>query len=164
MIFSIDPGQSTGVVLARATEDKLDIVEKWQVEGGLDGLALLMAGTHIGHDGKIIAEKFLPRQMARAYKAEELEPLRIEGFLEASFPGRVTYRTPGQRRLIKGDDLRPSEDFLRFAGLWTTGSEVGRKDANDVNSAMMHLVSYLREQKHRPVLDLLVDYRSRSVT
>ena len=162
-ILSIDPGMSTGVVLAIVTDDaapKIRAVE--QIEGGLEGLDENGTMNYLRVATRVVCEKFHPRQMARSYRLDELEPLRIEGWLLSR--SEVLFRQAEQRHLFKeGPEFNKSAAFLRWAGYWTTGSVVGCKDANDTNSAMMHLFGYLRDRKHRPTISLLLDYQ-RSIT
>lgn len=162
-ILSIDPGMSTGLIAASVKDDKLpEIRWKEQIEGGLPGLLEIEIWEYLQKD-VVICESFHPRQMARSYKLNELEPLRIEGYLVAHV--EPVFRQPEQRKLIKGDDFIPSARFLEWAGYWTLPSElpIKPKDADDANSAMMHLFSYLRSRKHRPTVKLLLDYQ-RSLT
>lgn len=163
-ILTIDPGMSTGLVRATVEDRKLPIIEwKEQVEGGLDGLIEFGLWDYAVDMDRVVCERFHPRQMARSYKMDELEPLRIEGYVLSANHGTL-FREPEQRRLInESETFKKSAAFLEWAGYWTTGSEVGCKDANDTNSAMMHLFSYLRHLKHRPTISLLLDYQ-RSIT
>jgi hypothetical protein len=49
-----------------------------------------------------------------------------------------------------------ADNILRAMGLWTLPSEVdNHPDANDINSAMKHLVAYLRNIGHEPTLEAL---------
>ncbi len=158
-ILSFDPGMSTGLVRANVTSGSLPRLEEVsQIEGGLEGLEEAGVLNYLRQKTTVISELFSPRQMARSYRLEELEPLRIEGWLVAH--REIIFRRPEQRHLFNrnDDNFKRSAAFLGWAGYWTTGSEVKLKDANDANSAMMHLFAYLRNQKHRPTIDLLLDF------
>lgn len=162
----MDPGMSTGAVAARILDDELPIIiYRKQIEGGLASLSDDPFWMHGLHQERTVCEKFHPRPMSRTYRLDELEPLRIEGYLLATLGWeQILFRQPEQRHLFKeGPEFAKSAAFLKWAGYWTTGSEVGCKDANDANSAMMHLFGYLRDRKHRPTISLLLDYQ-RSIT
>lgn len=165
-LLSVDPGMSTGLVRAQVEDDAPPKIRwKEQVEEGLAGLLEAEVEETFTPLDALACEAFHPRQMARSYKLDELEPLRIEGYIQyaAGFVP-VRWRQPEQRHLFKETDtFSKSAAFLQWAGYWTTGSEVGCKDANDTNSAMMHLFGYLRDMKHRPTISLLLDYQ-RSIT
>lgn len=174
-LLGIDPGMSTGIVLGEYTNETLfEVIEKWQVERGIHGW-LAWKDSHIGGTGRIwrwpngenddgifyrdvikICEKFVPRPMARSFKLDEVEPIRIEGSVQDTFRS-VVWQRPPMMVLAEGDTpserFRASNDVLRRLGLWSTGSQVGCKDANDVNSAMKHIVAYLRSQDHQPTLE-----------
>lgn len=168
-IVALDPGMSTGVVVANYTPDtELEVVRVDQIEGGIIGL-----NNHAPSEddvsfwvealyGTVISERFTPRPLRRSYKSNELEPLRIEGFLMAEDIMPYDYkdrrwRSPQYQVLLKGEDAaeskKLSDNLLREHNLWHTGKQVGCKDANDVNSAMKHVVSYLVELKHEPTLE-----------
>jgi hypothetical protein len=151
-ILSIDPGMSTGIVLAEYdTLVPLTILGKWQIEGGLTGLIERFDPDDVD---EVVAEKFSP--LPRVFRLNELEPLRIEGALEAWYPV-IHWQRPVAMALAgtggsQAENKKAADDILRAAGLWTTGSQVGCKDANDVNSATKHLVSRMRRIGHGPTL------------
>lgn len=161
-VLSMDPGMSTGIVHAIVKDDTPPtIIMVWQVEQGLAGVND-WGGENphtAGFADRLVCEKWHPRPGARTYKLDELEPIRIEGMVQTLYQDIVLFRQPEQRHLFKeGDNFAKSKAFLQWAGYWTVGSEVGCKDANDTNSAMMHLFGYLRDNKHRPTIRLLLDY------
>jgi hypothetical protein len=115
-----------------------------------------------------VCEKFVPLPVPRTFKTAELEPIRIEGMIEDRLDGNVIWQRSSAMVLSQRGVLsamtdrqktaarkRASDDVLRSMGLWTTGKQVGMKDANDVNSAQKHAVAYLRSIKHRPTVDAL---------
>lgn len=156
LLVSIDPGMETGVVLGRYEAGvAFEVIQRIQVPGGLQG-ALFELDSLIDDRMEITCEKFSPRPGARSWRLDELEPIRIEGALEDRYQSRVVWRKPEQRKLI-GDIPRTGE-FLRASGYWTAPKEVGRKDANDVNAAMMHAIGYLRDRAHRPTINMLIEY------
>lgn len=157
LVLSIDPGMETGITLLDGVT-----LEKWQwqFEGGLEGFKSWRRETPELHEHVTVCEKFHPRQMARSYKMDELEPIRIEGYLEAS-RHEISWRAPEQRHLFnKGDEgFKKTAAFLKWAGLWAVGSDFGRPNANDANASMMHAIAELRDRKNRPTISLLLDYQ-----
>ena len=153
-IVAVDPGWSTGIVSAEWNQDTyaLDIEKKVQVEGGLKGLIESGYLHLILEADLVVCESFIPRPMARNYRLIELEPLRIEGYLKARVESEMVWREPGRRKLVEGT-MTQSGHVIKAMGLWTLPSEVGFPDANDVNSAMMHLVAYLRDIGDERILE-----------
>lgn len=161
--MAVDPGMETGVVVLEFEGDTpARIVRRVQVTGGLDGLVprlpMRLDQRTVDH---VVCEKF--RTTPRVYRAAELEALRIEGLVKTStywagvdlewqYPDSMLLRgSVGSR----SENKRAADDTLRDMGLWTTGSQVSRPNANDVNSAMKHAVAFLRKVGHRPTLDAL---------
>lgn len=108
-------------------------------------------------DTVFIAEKFTARGGANqfAYRTEALEPLRIEGAILA-LGIDPTWVSPQHMYFADGDSKSPvtnAHRWLKEHGLYVTGKDVGCKDANDVRSAILHSVSWLRRQKHLPTLE-----------
>lgn len=157
-ILVIDPGMTTGLVLADYWQDegKLTILGRWAIGDGLDGLLEWDMGKDVPegispvHD-VVIFEKF--RVGPRTYRRVELEPLSMEGMAKVMFGSRLVMQY-NDSMLIGGTGGSPAENkkaadaVLRDMGLWSTGKQVGHKDANDVNAAMKHLVAYLRREGH----------------
>lgn len=157
VVTAIDPGMSTGVSWIRAGDStRPELLNRIQVSLGLSGtIRFLDTLTHLPQE--LVVEKFSPRPGARAWRLDELEPIRIEGMLEYRYGSQITWRKPEQRKLVN-NSLRETEDFLRWAGLWTLPSDIGMPDANDVNAATMHAIGYLRDQKHIPTIEMLIEY------
>lgn len=157
-ILAVDPGMDSGIVLADfdEVEGLLAILGRWEVSGGLEGLMQWDVHKDVAesisavHDF-VICEKF--RVGPRTYKSIELEPLRIEGALTAVYGNRIEWQY-NDAMLLAGNvgdrnaNKRAADNVLREMGLWSTGKQVGHKDANDVNSAMKHLVRWLRESEY----------------
>lgn len=155
-VLAIDPGMSTGITLMEyIIGERPTITAQWQIEGGLKGLRDEFPWEmEIEHAA---VERFTPRPVAFSYSLDELEPLRIEGWLEAMFhEWEITWQDPPQRKLVK--TLPQTEKFLQEYGYWATGADVGCKDANDANSATMHALAYIRNQAHRATIDMLIQY------
>lgn len=158
-ILAIDPGMSTGLANAVMYNDKpLEVLEAYQIEGGLSADLMAEIKLQVNVVDFIVVEKFLPRQMARSYRLEELEPLRIEGFIQGAVDGfaSVDWREPSQRKLVDGD-IPASEAVLRKMGYAKTGRDIGCRDANDANSAIMHALSFARHLRHIPTMRAILD-------
>lgn len=172
-VLSIDPGLSTGIVLGHYTETEPYVQDAfWQVEEGLPGF-LRWHEEHFDQDRwdcwvfpeldmlggvsvTVVCEQFVPLASARAFRVEELEPIRIEGAIEALDIAAVWQRAGAQ--VLAGGDTpaqrkKASDDLLRRAGLWTTGKMVSMPDSNDVNSAQKHAMHYMAfDLKHEPTM------------
>jgi len=157
VVTAIDPGMSTGMVkMIVFGSGRPMIARRKQIVGGLP--EFIRQNWISGSPAEeLVCEKFSPRPGARAWKLAELEPIRIEGMLEYRYGSLITWRKPEQRKLVR-DSLSATEDFLRWAGLWTLPSDIGQKDADDVNAATMHAIGYLRDQKHIPTIEMLIEY------
>lgn len=154
-VLGIDPGMSTGVTLMKfIIGERPSVDAQWQIEGGLDGLREFRWGGM--RPDYIVCERFTPRPVAFSYSLDELEPLRIEGWLTAIFGDGIEWQDPPQRKLIK--TLRETERFLQANGYWAVPSDVGRKDADDANSATMHALAFIRNQAHRATIDMIIEY------
>lgn len=157
-ILAIDPGMSTGVFWGfYKPKHKLKRITSRQLEGGLDSLIhdswfIELVGTV----DTVVFEKFEPRPMERQYRSDELEPLRIEGFVKYLRPD-VHFQSPAAMVLRTGKDQaerkRKSDDVLRKSGLWLTGKDVGFKDANDANAATKHALAYMKNIRHVPSME-----------
>ena len=153
-VLAIDPGMSTGITMMKyEIGERPEIIHQWQIERGLEGLTEFSWG---GLHGAVVCERFTPRPVAFSYSLDELEPLRIEGWLQATVGGHIVWQDPPQRKLVR--TLPETEAFLKAYGYWATGTDVGCKDANDANSATMHALAYIRNQAHRATIDMLIEY------
>jgi hypothetical protein len=159
-IAVFDPGMTTGFVLAEFDTDvPVSIVSKRELPGGLETAASLAAEVGIGGVDRVVSERF--RMTPRVRTQVQVEPLRIEGAIEA-WCRPVVWQWPDQMLLAGAGHGSPSrnktaaDNILRAMGLWTLPSEVdNHPDANDINSAMKHLVAYLRNIGHEPTLEAL---------
>jgi hypothetical protein len=170
---------STGIVLGKFDDDtEYERIARWQFDGGLEGFKdWYRVNRYYYYDGWefhidtgilepldsdviIVCEKFVPLPAPRSFKLNELEPIRIEGAL-ASFHENIVWQRSSAMVLTGGESTaerkKNSDDVLRGMGLWTTGKDVGMKDANDVNSAQKHAIAYLRSIGHAPTLAALAE-------
>lgn len=165
----IDPGQSTGIVTAYY-DDKTPYEPSMilQFGGGVDALKewvnmnvelMTYAGMTVG------CEKFIPRPIENgSHTLESTLPLVCEGVLVGmgvmpAYP-RGNWQ-PAAAQYISGGDTyeerkKSHQDLMKRAGLWLTGEDVGRDDANDANSATGHALHFLtRTLRHGPTIELL---------
>lgn len=171
-LVSIDPGMSTGLFVGEYSEtEPLVKLDSYQIADGLPGLHLFLEDSGI-LDSKyrtvqVISERFTPRPMRRAYKSEELEPLRIEGYLMAKGYMPYDYKDirwgRPERMVIAGGSTtaqrkKNGDDKLREMGLWTLPTEVGRADNFDVIASTKHAVGYLLQIMHQPTMNLFKDH------
>jgi hypothetical protein len=154
-LLAIDPGMATGLFWGKYdTLTPLTRLGFAQITGGLRGLMAFLRDNPIMHSHLVVCEKFDPRPMARQFRTNELEPLRIEGAVEFMFEDDVTWQRPASMVLAGGDTQaerkRKSDDILRRNGWWLTGKDVGLADANDANAAAKHALAYMRNIGHEP--------------
>lgn len=141
------------------------IKEVYQVSGGLKGIYELFETTTLyWRSDVIICEKFIPRPNpgGGGLTLKTVEPLRIEGWLVAAGympdykPGLHVWRQPSQQYL-GGDTVKEKrknvKKFLKKIGLYYTGSQLEKKDSDDVISATMHAINFLRDEFHTPTLE-----------
>lgn len=160
-IVAVDPGWSTGIVWGEVTADTAYVRRGFsQVKGGLELFKVRMMDLFMDAHGTwgfdfLVCEKWKPRPIARNYKLIELEPLRIEGWLDDL---TWAWQWPEQRSLTSAG-VKASEEILHRKGLWLTKSQLDpedRKDADDaddVNAAQLHLLAFLRNQGHTPTIE-----------
>lgn len=153
-ILTIDPGMSTGVVYAEADDRELMILERLQVEGGLEGFVEYMRDASFAYD-YTVCERF--RIMSKVYRQREVEPLRIEGAMYYLTDTEVHWQYNeamliGGRHGSAAKNKRAADRVLKELGIWTTGSQIGDKDADDVNSAMKHLIHFLNMMDNKYVV------------
>lgn len=154
-LMVVDPGMASGFFFGEY--DAMSPLLRTgyaQIPGGLKGVMGYVSGLH---PEIIVSEKFAPRPIGgRQYKLDELEPIRIEGFLEMVWPN-IIWQRPAAMVLREGatqaERKRKSDDILRRNGWWLTGKDVGLKDANDANAAAKHALAYMRSIGHMPTLE-----------
>jgi hypothetical protein len=135
-----DPGVTSGLVRAWFTKDApVEILSKSEIPGGLEGICdVLWNGVGVGtnEEDVWVCERFRMTPLVRT--SVQVQPLRIEGAIALAH-GNVVWQYP---------------DSMLLAGSHH-GSPSNHKDANDINSAMKHLVAYLRNIDHQPTLEAL---------
>lgn len=158
-LVAIDPGMATGVFVGEYDETTPLLRTGFiQIPGGLPAFSDWFIENLTYYDSAkwdvLVCEKFAPRPMARTLKLDELEPIRIEGWLYEYSP---EWQRPGAMVLKDGatqaERKRNSDDVLRRNGWWLTGKDVGLKDANDANAAAKHALAYMRSIGHAPSIE-----------
>lgn len=154
-LIAIDPGMTSGVFVGEY-DDLAPLLRTGyaQIPGGIKGFAAWFIANRIWLLDTIICEKFVPLPMARSWKLDELEPIRIEGMLDAYNP--VWQRSMAmvlRDGATQAARKKNSDDLLRRNGWWLTGKDVGLKDANDANAAAKHALAYMRSIGHMPTIE-----------
>ena len=182
--LSIDPGMSTGMCeFTWGDDEPFKPVSLLQFSGGAGTLAKVVKHLRLSvdrdgtmmmrdedDDGEsgvldaLVVEKFTPRS-ARAgaefsLTRDSAEPLRCEGVLVGlGLEDQIEWGEPSMQYFMGGADLKERKQraraFLRENGLYTTGSMVGQKDADDAISAELHAIAWLRRKRHMPTLQAL---------
>jgi hypothetical protein len=175
---SIDPGLSSGAcVFTWGDSSPLKIIKVWQISDGAVGLAEFLdgmgirVGTGRGMTAKMfigklaldamVVEKFTPRvNEGFSHTRASVEPLRGEGVLIGrGFDGFIQWAEPSQQYFMGGEGLKAKKksarEFLKLHGMYVTGKDVGRRDADDAISATLHAVSWLRRKRHMPTIEAL---------
>lgn len=180
-ILSIDSGLSTGWVLGRySSVEPWARLAFGQIEGGVNGFLewwrsegkLFELGRHpltspprvFGNDGNLkleqlfvyVLERFTPLHHDGFNLTEDsVEPLRIEGAFMA-LVGEPVWQRPAEQYWAGGDTLpekkKAARAWLKEHNLLPTGKDVGLGDANDVVSATLHSLAYMRNIQHMPSL------------
>ena len=167
--LAIDPGMSTGMCLFSFGDDQPFKQERlWQFGGGAAGLAAALnrlavdanPGLYISGEklDVMVVEKFTPRGgPGFSLTQASAEPLRGEGVLIGrGYESYIQWGEPSQQYFMGGTDLadkkKRSREFLKLHGLYTTGSKLGQKDADDAISAELHAIAWLRRRRHMPTL------------
>lgn len=165
----IDPGLSSAVVTAYyddVTPYSPLMIE--QFGGGVEALKAWVERNResLEAPGRTIgSEKFVPRLIENgSHTLESTLPLVCEGVLIGMGVMPVYPKgnwQPAAAQYLSGGDTHEErkkrhQDLMKRAGLWLTGSDVGRDDANDANSATGHALHFLtRTLRHGPTIELL---------
>lgn len=164
----VDPGMSSGIVQLTYGGEVPVLDQAWQTTGGLRGfLDLWNRSMDLTYD-ELVVEKFNARNTGGfSYTTASLEPLRIEGAIEAlEPPGSVQYVQPPQQYFAggkgKAEKKRLQHKALKDMGYYVTGSMVDSPDADDVRSALAHGLAYLSRTGHRPTYNMLSDWNERN--
>ena len=142
LLLSLDPGKQTGIALGTYGDEAYELLNVWQVAGGLEGFIDWWHEHYPLNESVLVSEKFVLRN--NAFVADT-EPLLIEGALRVLYDANIVWQLPSDKSLVADTVLRENQ-------LWHTGKQVGWKDARDTNDAIIHGLAYLKKNKHIPTL------------
>lgn len=160
----IDPGRSTGIAWGHHTDTTPLTLDGYaQVDGGLLGLLIWLGDNETTVKSNVwYAEKYVPYSAIQT--VDSTYPLIVEGGLitagvipdhnqapERWRPSKHQYWVSGGKAAQK---RQKQERWIKdnHPDLYVTGSNVGAKDADDVRSAIFHLLSLMRAQNHKPTM------------
>lgn len=139
-LLCIDPGGTSGISMLEYSEaESPKLVFHTQVENGLQGFIKFYDEFYmkLAWD-KIVCESFTLRT---AVKFPDLSPVYIIGALEVlAGPISITYQPPTSKPLC-------DDSVLKRIGMHLPGK-------GHANDSTRHGIIYLRNQKHRPTLEL----------
>lgn len=141
-LLSLDPGKQTGIALGTYGDEAYELLNVWQVAGGLNGFIDWWHDHYPLNESVLVSEKFVLRN--NAFVADT-EPLLIEGALHVLYDNQIVWQLASDKSLV-------NDSVLRENNLWHTGKQVGWKDARDTNDAIIHALAYLKKNKHIPTL------------
>lgn len=163
-VLSIDPGKTTGWVLARYDDSTpYTIIERGVTHEGITGfLAWWQTRTDVNegwgnfedsiHDMyydenfTVVVEGF--RLSGSNEFVANLDGVEIIGYLKGVVPSLVLqWRT---------DKALVQDAVLKRNGLWTTGKQVDHVDGRDVNDAVIHGMVYAIRQRNQPTIAYLM--------
>jgi len=142
LLLSLDPGKQTGIALGFYGDEAYELLNVWQVAGGLNGFIDWWHDHYPLNESVLVSEKFVLRN--NAFVADT-EPLLIEGALHVLYDNQIVWQLASDKSLV-------NDSVLRKNNLWHTGKQVGWKDARDTNDAIIHGLAYLKKNKHIPTL------------
>lgn len=139
-VITIDPGVSTGLVVARV-EEEVEILhfDQFICSTHVETARRIKQVLDTYPDAVIVAEQFDLRPSNKF--SADLTPVKVNAVLDWLVDD-VHYQTPAQAKGLVKDSV------LKNLGWWLTGKDVSYKDANDVRDAFRHLVYYLVHQMH----------------
>lgn len=153
-VIAIDPGVSTGLVIAHIEDDEFVRVSHFSQSSCSDYtdtakwlIDLINIENQEYLDNAIVVSEQFDLRPSNKFLTD-LTPVKINAILEYHYPDMVL-QTPAQAKGLVKDSV------LKNLGWWLTGKDVGQKDANDVRDALRHLVYYLvHVEKNHWVLDI----------
>lgn len=146
IIQAIDPGVSTGVVIARVdTEVEILYFDQFICSTHVETSKVLEDLIKRFDVDVVVSEQFDLRPSNKF--TADLTPVKVNAVLDWFVDG-IHYQTPAQAKGLVKDAT------LKNLGWWLTGKDVNYKDANDVRDAFRHLVYYLvHDLKHKWTLE-----------
>lgn len=174
--LSIDTGMENGLCLFSFGDDQPFRVERlWQFGHGAEGMKAWLsyeacyAGDVVAEApillgslavDALVVEKFTPRpQESFAQTKKSVESLRVEGVLIGrDFGQHINWAEPAAQYFMGASSLPLAQkktlarEFLKLHDIYPTGKTVGRANADDAISAILHAIAHLRHTRHRPTL------------
>ena len=146
IIQVIDPGVSTGVVIARVdAEVEILYFDQFICSTHVETSKILEDLIKRFDVDVVVSEQFDLRPSNKF--TADLTPVKVNAVLDWLVDD-IHYQTPAQAKGLVKDAT------LKNLGWWLTGKDVNYKDANDVRDAFRHLVYYLvHDLKHKWTLD-----------
>lgn len=125
IILSIDPGDTTGYVLARVSEKEVKIIEKGEATFP-DGVRAILRRGH--NSDKVVIEDFTIRIPLIGSKGIAM---RVLGGVQLEFPGKVVLQQPSEK-------LRCPDAMLKKLDLWNPSKHI--------RDAARHAVIYAQKR------------------
>jgi hypothetical protein len=149
-VFGVDPGDSTGIAVLRGVN--LFACYQGDPEHALAWLPQLVDLLRSeGHRVAGAVERFVTGGRATGYSAQPTAQ-RVVGAVETLCHERdvpLDFQSPAEAKRLAPNGL------LRAAGLYVKPSQVGQRDANDVNDAVRHAL-LLTARRYASVFDRLL--------
>lgn len=141
-ILGVDPGGTTGVVLARLTDKHPVRVDTTFEDKNFLHLCGFLEEV-IPHMDLVVCERFVPRATRFVADAPSAcEPIGVIKYLTALNGTKLVLPIPSARKQI-------TDDTMGEANYWITGQEHSRQ-------ALKHVLSYaVKELRHKPTIERL---------
>jgi hypothetical protein len=144
----VDPGPSTGLSVVRGDGVRLH-VQQGTPSQVLDDLALRLPFLcYVGSDVLVGCERFVqssgPGAPVRTFQPVPLQVIGVVETLARLHGWLFRLQSPGDAKALVNNDT------LRRLGLWTSATDVERRDADDANDATRHALTVLAH--HRATL------------
>lgn len=141
-VLAVDPGISTGFVLAEVLDDVAVIDDYGQFKADVTLTASQVVTWLVQEDVDVLVLEQFDLRPQNKFLAD-LTPVAVNAVLDyvsATLPEAtwgVVYQTPVQAKTLIPDAA------LKKLGFWPTGKDVAQPDADDVRDAARHLYRYL---------------------
>lgn len=145
-VLGVDPGGAktgeTGIVLVRYSDKRpAEMLDSWAVGGGVEGFLAWYNGGSV--DPKAMDYVIIEHFVNRNIRGADLTPCFVEGAVHALFynHARIVLQP------ASGKDTAVPDKNMRAAGYYVPGGH-----HKDVNSAMKHVLFWLKKQRHAATL------------
>ena len=148
-----DPGGNSGIALAYYDPTTpFQLLDRWQVHGGLDGFISWWRNERPEFD-EFVCERF---DLADNDFAADLTPVHIEGALRVLHPDFIMWqpRTDKGRLTAYPASATKKHQRERVRNLWLDryGLFAKGEDNQDSNDAIVHGLVSLKSRRHMPTL------------